>query len=133
VLIGTVVAESARLRMHHSTMEAARYLASIDWVGAVVVAAVLVVIGLVLLRFLLATTSEVGHMLPGAGEAAGRAILDARGDLPVNSWVCANCRSVNTPHAAHCYRGCGLKEDLAEPLPTDRTLVAEGMNGRRNG
>jgi len=133
VLIGTVVAESARLRMHHPTMEAARYLASIDWVGAVVVAAVLVVIGLVVLRFLLATTSEVGHMLPGAGEVAGRAILDARGDMPVNSWVCVNCRSVNTPHAAHCYRGCGLREDLAEPLPTDRTLIAEGMNGRRTG
>jgi len=119
--------------MHHPTMEAARYLASIDWVGAVVLAAVLVVIGLVVLRFLLATTSEVGHMLPGAGEVAGRAILDARGDMPVNSWVCVNCRSVNTPHAAHCYRGCGLREDLAEPLPTDRTLIAEGMNGRRTG
>jgi hypothetical protein len=112
-------------------MEAARYLASIDWLGAVVLATVLVVIGLVLLRFLLATTSEVGHMLLGAGEAAGRAILDTRGDLPIDSWVCTNCRSVNTPHAVHCYRGCGLKEDLAEPLPTDRTLVAEGMNGRR--
>jgi hypothetical protein len=24
---------------------------------------------------------------------------------------------VNTPHATHCYRGCGLKEDLAEPFP----------------
>jgi hypothetical protein len=117
--------------MHHLPMEAARYLASIDWVGAVVVAAVLVVVGLILLRFLMATTSEVGHMIPGAGEAAGRAIMDARGDLPVDSWVCMNCRSVNTPHAAHCYRGCGLREDLAEPLPTDRTLVAEGMNGRR--
>jgi hypothetical protein len=98
-------------------MEAARYLASIDWLGAVVLAAVLVVGGLVLLRFLMATSSEVGHMLPGASEAAGRVILDARGDLPVDSWVCANCRSVNTPHATHCYRGCGLKEDLAEPFP----------------
>ena len=112
--------------MHHLPMEAARYLASIDWVGAVVVAAVLVVVGLILLRFLMATTSEVGHMIPGAGEAAGRAILDARGDLPVDSWVC-----MNSPHATQCYRGCGLREDLAEPLPTDRTLVAEGMNGRR--
>jgi hypothetical protein len=113
-------------------MEAARYLASIDWVGAVVVAGLLVVLGLVLLRFLMAKTSEVGHMLPGAGEAAGRAILDVR-DMPVDSWVCVNCRSVNTPHAAHCYRGCGLREDVAEPLPTDRSLVAEGVNGRRFG
>jgi hypothetical protein len=113
-------------------MEAARYLASIDWVGAVVVAGLLVVLGLALLRFLMATTSEVGHMLPGAGEAAGRAILDVR-DMPIDSWVCVNCRSVNTPHAAHCYRGCGLREDVAEPLPTDRSLVAEGVNGRRFG
>ena len=113
-------------------MEAAQYLASINWLGAVIVAAVLVVIGLVLLRFLMASTSEVGNMLPGAGQAAGRAILDMR-DMPVDSWVCANCRSVNTPHATHCYRGCGLREDLAEPLPTDRSLIAEGANGRRIG
>ena len=113
-------------------MEAARYLASINWVGAIVVATALVAIGLVLLRFLLATTSEVGHMIPGAGEAAGRALLDARGDLPIDSWVCRNCRSVNTPHATHCYRGCGLREDLAEPLPRDRTLIAQGANGGRN-
>ena len=68
--LGTVVADFARFRAHDPIMEAARYLASIDWVGAVVLAAVLVVFGLVLLRFLLATTSEVGHMIPGAGEAA---------------------------------------------------------------
>jgi hypothetical protein len=117
VTASTVAIDSARSRVQHRTMEAARYLASINWVGAVVLATVLVVVGLVLLRFLLATTSEVGQMLPGAGEAAGRAILDARDDLPVDSWVCANCRSVNTPHAVHCYRGCGLKEDLAEPYP----------------
>ena len=113
-------------------MEAAQYLASINWLGAVIVAAALVVIGLVLLRFLMASTSEVGNMLPGAGEAAGRALLDFR-DMPVDSWVCVNCRSVNTPHATHCYRGCGLREVLAEPLPTDRSLVAEGANGRRIG
>ena len=112
-------------------MSAAEYLASIDWVAAVVVAAVLVGIGMVLLRFLLATTSEVGNMLPGAGGAAGKAILDARGDLPIDSWVCAVCRSVNTPHATHCYRGCGAREQLAEPLPIDRSLVADGKNGRR--
>jgi hypothetical protein len=106
------------------------YIRSIDWVFAVVVAAVLVAVGLVLLRFLMATTSEVGHMIPGASSAAGKAILDAR-DLPVDSWVCVNCRSVNTPQATHCYRGCGSREDLAEPLPTDRSIVAEGGGGKR--
>jgi hypothetical protein len=100
-------------------VSAQEYLASIDWVAAVVVAAVLVSIGTVLLRFLLATTSEVGNMLPGAGSAAGRAILDAR-DMPVDSWVCAVCRSVNTPHATHCYRGCGAREQVEKPLPIGR-------------
>lgn len=111
-------------------MEFADYLLGIDWLGAVVVAAVLVVVALVLGRFLMATTSEVGHMLPGAGEAAGRALLDVR-DLPEDSWVCLNCRSVNTPQATHCYRGCGSRDDLAEPLPTDRSIVGHGNNGGR--
>jgi ribosomal protein L40E len=108
-------------------MEAARYLASIDWLGAVVVATVLVVVGFILLRFLMASTSEVGRMIPGAGEAAGRALLDAR-DLPVDSWVCVRCRSVNTPQASHCYRGCGSRDEFAERLPTDRSILAEGQN-----
>jgi len=69
-------------------------------------------------------------MVPGAGEAAGRALLDAR-DMPVDSWICTNCRSVNTPHATHCYRGCGSRDDLAEPLPTDRSLLADRQNGKR--
>jgi hypothetical protein len=100
-------------------MAFADYILGIDWLGGVAAAAALVLVGLVLLRFMMATTSEVGHMLPGAGEAAGRALLDAR-DMPVDSWVCVNCRSVNTPHASHCYRGCGSREDVAEPLPIDR-------------
>lgn len=108
------------------------YLASIDWAAAVLVAAVAVAVGLVLLRFLLATTSEVGSMLPGAGQAAGKAILDARGDLPVDSWVCTGCRSVNMPQAEHCYRGCGKRDDLARALPSAADAVTPGHNGRRN-
>ncbi|HEX2470265.1 MAG TPA: hypothetical protein VHK05_06720 [Candidatus Limnocylindrales bacterium] len=111
-------------------MQAVDYILGIDWLAAVAVAAVLVLVGLVLLRFLLATSSEVGHMLPGAGHAAGQALLDAR-DLPVDTWVCVKCRSVNTPQASHCYRGCGSRDELAEPLPTDRSIVAGGNNGGR--
>jgi hypothetical protein len=111
-------------------MQAVDYVLGIDWLGAVAVAAGLVLIGLVLLRFMMATTSEVGHMLPGAGEAAGRALLDAR-DMPVDSWVCVDCRSVNTAQATHCYRGCGSRDELAEPLPTDRSTVADARNGGR--
>jgi ribosomal protein L40E len=111
-------------------MQAVDYILGIDWLGGVAVGAILVLIGLVLLRFMMAATSEVGHMLPGAGEAAGRALLDAR-DMPVDSWVCVRCRSVNTPHASHCYRGCGSRDVLAEPLPTDRSIVAEGNGGSR--
>ena len=65
----------------------AQYLLSLNLPFAMLVGGVLVVVGLVLLRFLMATTSEVGRMVPGAGDAAGRAILDAR-DMPPDSWVC---------------------------------------------
>ena len=117
-------------RSHHRIVDFAEYILGIDWAVAVVVAGVLVAVGLVLLRFLMASTSEVGHMIPGAGKAAGRALLDAR-DLPENSWVCTRCRSVNMPQASHCYRGCGSREEFAEPLPTERSILAEGRNGRR--
>ena len=109
-------------------MAFADYILGIDWLGAVVVAAALVLVGLVLGRFLMASTSEVGRMIPGAGQAAGRALLDAR-DLPADSWVCVRCRSVNTPQASHCYRGCGSRDEFAERLPTDRSILAEGHNG----
>ena len=115
---------------HHRAVTAGEYLQSLNLPLAIVVAAVLVVAGLALLRFLMATTSEVSRMVPGAGEAAGRAILDARG-LPPESWICTNCRSVNTPQASHCYRGCGDRADLAEPLPTDRSILADRQNGKR--
>jgi hypothetical protein len=111
-------------------MDVGGYLVSIDWLGAVVVAAVVVGIAMILLRFLMATSSEMGDMIPGAGRAAGKAILDSR-EMPVDSWVCAVCRSINTPHATHCYRGCGERGELAQALPTDRSLVADGKNGRR--
>ncbi len=111
-------------------MSAGEYLVSIDWLAGVGVAAVIVLVAIVLLRFLMATTSELGSMLPGIGNAAGRAVLDARG-LPVDSWVCAVCRSVNMPHTTHCYRRCGPREAIAEELPEDRSLLADGTNGRR--
>jgi hypothetical protein len=107
----------------------AEYLASIDWVGAIALAAVLVAVGFLVLRFGLAATSEVGRMLPGAGRNAGQALLDAR-DLPPDSWVCTTCRSVNTPNANHCYRGCGPRDEVARPLPTARELLGEIHNGR---
>jgi hypothetical protein len=98
-------------------MSVEEYLASIDWVWAVIVSTVLVVVGLIVLRFLLETTSEVGTMIPTVRDAAGRAILDARSGMPVDSWVCRSCRSVNTPTATHCYRGCGTRDDLGQSLP----------------
>jgi hypothetical protein len=103
------------------------YLASIDWFGAVAVGAGMVVIGLVVLRFLMASTSEVGHMLPGAGRAASQAVLDARG-LPIDSWVCRTCKSVNTPNAKLCYRGCGPREALAEPPPPRPDVQMAGID-----
>jgi hypothetical protein len=98
-------------------MSAEEYLASIDWVGAVVVSAVLVAIGLVVLHFLMASSADVGSMIPTVRDAAGRAVLDARSDMPVDSWVCTICHSVNIPTAGHCYRGCGTRDDVGRPMP----------------
>jgi hypothetical protein len=100
-------------------MDVERYLASIDWVGAVLVGIGLVIVGLVLLRFLVATTSELGGALPRATDAAGRRILDARTSMPAGSWLCTTCRSVNVPVATHCYRGCGLRDDVGRTLESD--------------
>ena len=111
-------------------MDVGEYLLSLNLPVALLVGGVLVVAGLALLRFLMATTSEVGRMVPGAGEAAGRAILDAR-EMPENSWICTNCRSVNTPQVTYCYRGCGSRDDLGEPLPQDRSQLADRQNGKR--
>jgi len=98
-------------------MSVEEYLASIDWVLAVAVSAVLVVVGFVLLQFLLATSAEVGSMVPTVRDAAGRAILDARSGMPEDSWMCTVCRSVNAPTATYCYRGCGSRELLGQALP----------------
>ncbi len=113
-------------------MDLQEYLASIDWGAAILVSVAAVLVGAVLLRFMLATTAEVGSMLPGAGQAAGKAVLDARGELPVDSWVCAACRSVNTPQATRCYRGCGTRDELARALPAAREQIGDTHNGRRN-
>ncbi len=105
------------------------YLASIDWGAALVVGVASIAVGLVLLRFMTASTSEIGSMIPGATESAAR-MLDVR-ELPVESWVCAACRSVNRPTATHCYRGCGTRDELARDLPIDPELLGRAVNGRR--
>lgn len=116
---------------NRTAMTALDYLSSIDWVGAAVVGTICVVVGLVLLRFMMASSSEIGSMIPGASQSAARAVLDAR-DLPVDSWVCAVCRSVNRPTAGHCYRGCGERDEVARPMPIDPDLLGTGVNGRRS-
>jgi hypothetical protein len=110
-------------------MSFADYLASINWGAALVVAAASVAVALVLLRVMTASTSEIGSMIPGATESAAR-LLDAR-ELPVDSWVCAACRSVNRPTATYCYRGCGTRDELARDLPVDPEAFGSGVNGRR--
>jgi hypothetical protein len=102
------------------------YLASIDWIGAVIVAVVVIAIGLVVLRFGLAVSSEVGAMLPGARDAASRRILDARTDMPIGDWVCSVCRSVNTETATRCYRGCGARDEIARPTAEEAVSDAGG-------
>ena len=111
-------------------MRALDYLASIDWVGAAVVGTICVVLGAILLRVMVASSSEIGSMIPGASESAARAVLDAR-EMPADSWVCVSCRSINRPTANTCYRGCGRRDDLARPLSADPELLGSAAYGRR--
>jgi hypothetical protein len=111
-------------------MSFAEYLASIDWIGALILGVLMVAVGLAILRFLVAATAEVGAILPGATDAAGRAILDARTDMPVDSWVCASCRSVNIPTATVCYRGCGPRAELGRLLHEDPSIDGAARSGR---
>jgi len=113
------------------TQSVGDYLASIDWLGGLLLGAVLIGVGLVVGRFLMASSSEIGRMLPGVTDAAGRKVLDARTDMPVDSWICTACRSVNIPTASLCYRGCGRREDLARPLPDAPSATADVRNGGR--
>ena len=46
-------------------MDVGQYLLSLNLPFAIAVGGVLIVVGLILLRFLMATTSEVGRMVPG--------------------------------------------------------------------
>ena len=98
----------------------------------IVVGAIIIAVGYVILRFLIASTAEVGSMLPGATDAAGRRVLDARTQMPVDSWVCSTCRSVNTPTATLCYRGCGPKTDLARALSDAPRVAANDEDGPRD-
>lgn len=116
---------------HHHAVTFGDYLASIDWVGAIITAIVLTAVALIVYRFVAASTTEIGSMLPGAGRATAGAILDSRSGLPIDSWVCGRCRSVNPPSAANCYHGCGPRDALARELSEDRSILGRGHNGRR--
>lgn len=113
-------------------MNVEEYLASIDWVGAFVAGVVIIIVGAVLLRFLMASTSEVGSMLPRATDAAGRKVLDARTDVPVDSWVCEVCRSVNLPTATRCYRGCGARDVVGRVMPDDPWMALRDLDAGRD-
>jgi hypothetical protein len=95
------------------------YLARIDWLRAIVVGGVVVLIAFGVNRFLQATADEIIGAIPFLNSSAANALLRRRHGLPTESWVCSVCRSVNIPTATVCYRGCGPRDEVGPPSTDD--------------
>ena len=101
------------------------YLGRIDFLGAAVVAAGLVVLALAVGYFLEVSLDDfAGNLLPGAGRWLGRSALDFAHDQPDEPWFCRNCKSLNLAGATICYRGCGPRPDDTHPSHEGPTSAA---------
>jgi hypothetical protein len=49
--------------------------------------------------------------------------------VDVNDWVCLNCKSINTPSAASCYRCGGAREVVAASDAQSASLASAGGDG----
>lgn len=105
------------------------YVGSIDWPGAVLAAILFVFLAAALYRFVSASAIELGQLLPGSAPPTS-VVVDATTGLPIDSWVCGICRSVNTPGADRCYRGCGRRQAVASDLADDLADLAAEADAR---
>jgi hypothetical protein len=97
------------------------YLGRIDVFLALGLAALGTVIALAAYLFVQAALMDILGALPQLGSRISRAIR-TRHEMSGPEWVCRDCRSINAPGSAACYRGCGrryFQEDLRRE-PTSR-------------
>ena len=101
------------------------YLARIDFLGAAVVAAALVVLAIAVGYFLEISVEDLGgNLLPGAGRWLGRSALDFAHEHPDEPWFCRTCKSLNLAGATVCYHGCGPRPDEARRTDDGPTSAA---------
>jgi hypothetical protein len=84
------------------------YLGHIDVFLALILAAGGVVIALAAYLFVQAAVTDILGALPRLGGRLTRAIR-SRHEMLGPEWVCRDCRSINAPGSAACYRGCGRR------------------------
>jgi hypothetical protein len=100
------------------------YLGHIDILLALALSAGGVLVAVLAYLFVQAALSDILGALPQLGGRLSRAIR-TRHELSGPEWVCRDCRSINAPGSAACYRGCGrryFQEDVRHD-PTSPTQV----------
>jgi hypothetical protein len=102
-----------------------RYLGGLDLIVAVLLSIFGVLVALGVYRFVQAALDDVLAALPHLGERIGDANRNRHRAFGPE-WVCVECRSINSPNAVWCYRGCGsrfryedFRVDLRAPLTDD--------------
>ncbi|MGZ8501969.1 MAG: hypothetical protein ACXWW6_03855 [Candidatus Limnocylindrales bacterium] len=106
------------------------YLGRIDVLLALALSAVGVLIAVLAYLFVQAALNDILDALPNLGDRLSQAIR-SRHELNGPEWVCRDCRSINAPGSAACYRGCGRRY-FQEDTRHDPTAVSQAGPERRD-
>ena len=79
-------------------------------VGAAIVGAAIAMVAYV---FVQSSLDDMLAVIPQLGARLGR-INRTRHRAHASQWVCRECRSINAPTDAWCYRGCGSRYRLED-------------------
>lgn len=93
------------------------YLAGIDWLGGIALAGVALAVAAVIVILIERSAHGPGRRWSDLAAGSVRRWHARRSRGPDRPWRCDRCGSVNLPSARSCYRGCGLREDVATTLP----------------
>jgi hypothetical protein len=106
------------------------YLGHIDVVLALGLAAGGVLIALVAYLFVQAALTDILGVLPQLGSRLTR-VIRSRHESHAPEWVCRDCRSINAPGSAACYRGCGRRY-FQEEVRHDSPSASHASSERRD-
>jgi hypothetical protein len=106
------------------------YLGHIDVLMALVLAAGGVLIALLAYLFVQAALTDILSALPQLGTRLTR-VIRTHHEMAGSEWVCRDCRSINAPGSAACYRGCGRRY-FQEDTRHEPTSVSQVSPDRRD-